>query len=140
MFVILHHRDQHGFGDILLVVRLPPVQVEIIHAGTLERTDFTVEGLYLVVNITDVFLQVGQRVERLLTLGTDLIFLSWPHVNCPNVTHPTRLPRQLFTTIVTDVLFVTVNPFYVFPHIRFCPECHAAVSAENLLFIVFMKL
>ena len=60
MFVILHHRDQHGFGHILLVVRLPPVQVEIIHAGTLERTDFTVEGLYLVVNITDVFPQVGQ--------------------------------------------------------------------------------
>ena len=76
MFVILHHRDQHGFGDILLVVRLPPVQVEIIHAGTLERTDFTVEGLYLVVNITDVFLKLWQCVESLLTLGTSLCFLS----------------------------------------------------------------
>ena len=77
MFVIVHHRNQHGFGDILLVVRLPPVQVEIIHAGTLERTDFTVEGLYLVVNITDVFLQVGRLVECFLTLGTALSFLSW---------------------------------------------------------------
>ena len=77
MFVILRHGEQQCFGHFVLsVVRLSPVQIEIIHAGTLELALFTVESLCFVVNITDVFLQVPQCVKRLLTLGTGLWFLS----------------------------------------------------------------
>ena len=76
MFVILHHGDQHGLGQILFIVRLSPVQIKIIHASTLKLTLFTVESLYFVVNITYVFLKLWQCVESLLTLGTSLCFLS----------------------------------------------------------------
>ena len=56
MLVILHHGDQHCLGDILFVVRLPPVQIKVIHASALELALFTVESLNFIVNITDVFL------------------------------------------------------------------------------------
>ena len=77
MFVILHHGEQQSFGhSILSVVRLPPVQIEIVQAGGLELTAFTVERFQLVVNITDVFPQLTLLVERFLTLHTSLPPLS----------------------------------------------------------------
>ena len=77
MFVILRHGEQQGFGHFVLsVVRLSPVQIEIVQAGALELTAFTVERLQLEVNITDVFPQLPLLVKRFLTLRTFLPPLS----------------------------------------------------------------
>ena len=135
MLVILHQGDQHGFGYISFVVRLPPVQIEIIHPGTLELTLFTMEGLYFVVDITDVFLQLTQCVEGLLTLGTRLCFLSGLDVLSPNVSHQAFSRPELHPTLFTIVLFVLrVNTFNMAQHVRFMLECSATVSAENSWF------
>ena len=137
MFVILHHGEQQSFGhSILSVVRLPPVQIEVIHPGTLELTFFTVEGLYFVVNIADVFLQLTQCVEGLLTLGTCLCFLSWLDMPLPDVSHHASSRPKLRPTLFTIVPFVLrgVNPFNMTYHVRFILECSATVAAENSWF------
>ena len=71
MLIALHHGDQQCFGQLLLsVVRLPPMEIEVTQTTTLELAVFTVERLYLVVDLTDVFLQISIFLERFITLGT----------------------------------------------------------------------
>ena len=60
MLIILHHGEQRCFGHLVQsVVRLSPVQIEIVQTSALERTVFTIERLQLVVDITDVFSQLN---------------------------------------------------------------------------------
>ena len=74
----LHYGDQHNLWQSLhSVVRCPHVQVEIVQAGRLELTKFTVEGLQSVVNITDMFLGLFLLIDRFITLPA---FLPLSHI------------------------------------------------------------
>ena len=53
------------------------MQVEIVQAGRLELTNFTVEGLQSVVNITDMFLGLFLLIDRFITLPA---FLPLSHI------------------------------------------------------------
>ena len=92
------------------------------------------ESLYLVVHITDVFLQVSQSVKSLLTLGTGLGLLSRLSMPSPDVSHPTCFRTELRPTLFTTVLRVRVLSFKVVHHIRFAFEGLPTVGANKTWF------
>ena len=55
-----NQHPQHLSAQILLLtMRLPPVQVQIVNSGTFEAADFTDIGLYLVMHSHDVLCKLG---------------------------------------------------------------------------------
>ena len=106
------------------------MQVEIVQTGRLELTNFTVEGLQSVVNITDVFLELFLLIERFFTLPT------YPPLS-HNVAMSDVSPQWVFcsclgTTLVTFEGQMGVFSLLVFLVIIIVLECFAKVSTKSL--------
>ena len=102
------------------------MQVEIVQTGRLELTNFTVEGLQSVVNITDIFLELFLLIERFFTLPT---YLPLSH----NVAVSDVSPQWVFcsclgTTLVTFEGQMGVFSLLVFLVIIIVLEHFATVS------------
>ena len=91
------------------------MQVEIVQTGRLELTNFTVEGLQSVVNITDVFLELFLLIERFITLPTYLPHSHNLFCSCLGTTLVTFEGQMgVFSLLVFLVIIIVLEHFATF--------------------------
>ena len=131
MQIILHHLYQLLPGDVLFTVSLPPVFIQIPKPGTLQLTNLTVPGFYLIMNVAHVVPQGLHVVELQLTLITLLTFLS-PGVVSPDMFQQIFVGGEGFATLLTRELLVGMMSLNVVDQISFVLQYLAAVNTEML--------
>ena len=131
MLSSFHHFYQCYFGYAWSRVGVLPMNVEVAEGCGSKLTNFTVERLQFIMNLTDVLPEITGSSEGFLTCLTLVLFFCFL-VYPPEVFPHDFFGAEQFATLHTGKLHRGVVAFCVFPQSCFVPKQFAANHAENL--------